>query len=317
MQDSINNISVKCWLNAKGFSYRVPASDGFSSKPGIVSPRQRRAPKHRSRRERYCQEGMLVQIGGSPHRWFGSKGPVSTLLAAIDDATRRVLGAVFRLQEDAQGYFLLMRGIVEKYGMLCRRSPAEIIPRNPPLYPHVGRIDRIRFSHITSDSDAPPRILPRPAYFNYPPFCAPARKIAAIPVSTRRRKPNFKRKNLYAKSFLLSHPVCFACAHRDAIISIPDFILNRTAQSVGVRVPVSGADLLANFRGGHSLAMHFLPFERNGLAKITNRTMLVRKAIEITFVSQSVLASAVARKLDQHLRDILGGLVCRSCPSAV
>ena len=83
---------------------------------GIRSPRQRRPLKHRSRRERYPQEGMLVQIDGSPHRWFGPEGPERTLLAAIDDATGKVLGAVFRHQEDAQGYFLLMHMIVEKYG---------------------------------------------------------------------------------------------------------------------------------------------------------------------------------------------------------
>jgi transposase len=83
---------------------------------GIRSPRQRRPPKHRSRRERYPNEGMLVQIDGSPHRWFGRQGPERTLLAAIDDATGKVLGAVFRHQEDAQGYFLLMQMIVEKYG---------------------------------------------------------------------------------------------------------------------------------------------------------------------------------------------------------
>jgi transposase len=83
---------------------------------GIASPRRRRSAKHRSRRERYPQEGMLVQIDGSPHRWFGRGGPVLTLLAAIDDATGKVLAAVFRQQEDAQGYFLLIRMIVEKYG---------------------------------------------------------------------------------------------------------------------------------------------------------------------------------------------------------
>jgi transposase len=83
---------------------------------GIQSPRRRRPPKHRSRRERYPNEGMLVQIDGSPHRWFGREGPERTLLAAIDDATGKVLGAVFRHQEDAQGYFLLMQMIVEKYG---------------------------------------------------------------------------------------------------------------------------------------------------------------------------------------------------------
>src|SRR5262245_6275701 len=59
---------------------------------------------------------MLVQIDGSPHRWFGRDGPELTLLAAIDDATGKVLGALFREREDAQGYFLLIRMIVEKYG---------------------------------------------------------------------------------------------------------------------------------------------------------------------------------------------------------
>ena len=34
---------------------------------GIRSPRKRRPPKHRSRRERYSQEGMLLQTDGSPH----------------------------------------------------------------------------------------------------------------------------------------------------------------------------------------------------------------------------------------------------------
>ena len=33
---------------------------------GIRSPRKRRPPKHRSRRERYPQKGMLLQIDGPP-----------------------------------------------------------------------------------------------------------------------------------------------------------------------------------------------------------------------------------------------------------
>ncbi len=83
---------------------------------GIASPRQRRPPKHRSRRERYPQEGMLVQIDGSPHRWLGPQRKKFTLLAAIDDATGKVVAALFRQQEDAQGYFLLLQTIVERYG---------------------------------------------------------------------------------------------------------------------------------------------------------------------------------------------------------
>ena len=36
---------------------------------------------------------------------------------AIDDATGKVVGAVFRQCEDAQGYFLVMRHVVSRYGI--------------------------------------------------------------------------------------------------------------------------------------------------------------------------------------------------------
>lgn len=84
---------------------------------GLRSPRPRRVPKHRSRRERRSQEGMLLQIDGSPHDWLQGRGPYITLVAAIDDATGTVPYALFREQEDAHGYFLLLREIVERKGV--------------------------------------------------------------------------------------------------------------------------------------------------------------------------------------------------------
>jgi transposase len=84
---------------------------------GIKSPRKRRAPKHRSRRERYTEEGMLLQIDGSRHDWLEGRGPYLTLVGAIDDATGEVPYALFREQEDAQGYFLLLRQIVATKGI--------------------------------------------------------------------------------------------------------------------------------------------------------------------------------------------------------
>jgi transposase len=84
---------------------------------GMPSPRRRRASRHRRRRERYVQEGMLLQIDGSPHDWLEGRGPWLTLIASIDDATGKVPAAVFRLQEDAQGYFLMLRQVVEKRGL--------------------------------------------------------------------------------------------------------------------------------------------------------------------------------------------------------
>jgi transposase len=84
---------------------------------GITSPRKRRPPKHRSRRERYPQEGMLLQIDGSPHDWLEGRGPHLTLIGAIDDATGKVPCAFFQEQEDSRGYFLLLREIVFNHGI--------------------------------------------------------------------------------------------------------------------------------------------------------------------------------------------------------
>jgi transposase len=84
---------------------------------GITSPRTRRAPKHRSRRERYPQEGMLLQIDASPHAWLEDRGPQFTLIGAIDDATGKVPFAFFQEQEDSAGYFKLLRGIVKRDGI--------------------------------------------------------------------------------------------------------------------------------------------------------------------------------------------------------
>ena len=83
---------------------------------GIGSPRTRRAPTHRSRRARYPQAGMLVQLDASPHDWLEGRGPRLALFAAIDDATGELLALLFRAEEDAQGYFLLVRMIVTTHG---------------------------------------------------------------------------------------------------------------------------------------------------------------------------------------------------------
>ena len=67
---------------------------------GMPSPRRRRPPRHRCRRERMPQEGMLVQIDGSWHDWLEGRGPWLSLLLAVDDATGTVPYALFREQEE-------------------------------------------------------------------------------------------------------------------------------------------------------------------------------------------------------------------------
>lgn len=83
---------------------------------GLLAPPARRPPQHRRRRERRSQAGQLVQIDGSPHAWLEERGPRLTLLTAVDDATGRLEAAVFREQEDAHGYLLLLCQLVERRG---------------------------------------------------------------------------------------------------------------------------------------------------------------------------------------------------------
>ncbi len=84
---------------------------------GLRSPRPRkRRRKHRSRRERYPQEGMLLQIDASLHDWLEGRGPRMTLLGVIDDATGKV-AARFHEVEDTRGYMLLLRDVCRKVGV--------------------------------------------------------------------------------------------------------------------------------------------------------------------------------------------------------
>jgi transposase len=84
---------------------------------GQGSPRKRRAPEHRSRRERYPQAGMMLQADGSRHDWLEGRGPWLTLVGMIDDANNEVPGAVFRDEEDAAGYFLVLEQVCRSKGI--------------------------------------------------------------------------------------------------------------------------------------------------------------------------------------------------------
>jgi transposase len=84
---------------------------------GLPSPRRGHKARHRYRRQRMPQEGMLLQLDGSPHAWLESQGPKFTLLLAIDDATGTAPYALFREQEDTLGYFELLKVIINRYGI--------------------------------------------------------------------------------------------------------------------------------------------------------------------------------------------------------
>ena len=100
-----------------GLAISRPSVHRILTAAGIPAPRKRRPPRHRRRRDRYPKAGMLVQVDTSRHDWLEGRGPYLSLVGAIDDATGEVLWARFREQEDAQGYFEVMREVVRRRGI--------------------------------------------------------------------------------------------------------------------------------------------------------------------------------------------------------
>ena len=85
---------------------------------GVDAVRGRRPPKHRRRRDRKAQAGLMLLWDGSRHDWLEGRGPWLCLVAAIDDATGELLpGAHFVEQECAAGYLRVLRDVVATHGV--------------------------------------------------------------------------------------------------------------------------------------------------------------------------------------------------------
>ena len=69
----------------EGIDLSRPTVRRILTKAGIGSPRSRRSPQHRFRRQRMPQAGMLVQLDGSHHAWLEDRGPKFALLLAVED----------------------------------------------------------------------------------------------------------------------------------------------------------------------------------------------------------------------------------------
>ena len=114
---------------------------------GLKSPRRRRPPRHRVRRQRMPREGMLVQVDGSHHRWLGDDGPPFALLLAVDDATGTVVNGLFCEQENTRDYFLLMRGLIQRHGIpIALYTDRHSVFKNVPGSGHAGAPTLLLFS---------------------------------------------------------------------------------------------------------------------------------------------------------------------------
>jgi transposase len=79
-----------------------------------VKRAKRRRSQVRKRRERMESAGLLLQMDGSPHRWFGNEK--SCLIAIIDDATSEIHAEFFK-SETTQGCLTVMRDYIEQKGL--------------------------------------------------------------------------------------------------------------------------------------------------------------------------------------------------------
>jgi transposase len=99
-----------------GFGWSVETLRGWMIQAGVWKPKRRRAQRvHPSRERRPCL-GELVQIDGSHHDWFEGRSAKCCLIAFIDDATGRVLGARFFEQETTQGYLAVLYALMQRHG---------------------------------------------------------------------------------------------------------------------------------------------------------------------------------------------------------
>ncbi len=123
---------------------------------GQGSPRKRRASKHRSRRERYPQAGMMLQTDGSRHDWLEGRGPWLTLVGMIDDANNQVPGALFREEEDAAGYFLVLEQVCRSKGIPQSIYADQHTIFQSPSQPSVeqelyGQLPRSQFGRLVDE----------------------------------------------------------------------------------------------------------------------------------------------------------------------
>lgn len=101
----------------EGISVSRPKVQRLLRAMGIAAVRKKRRPKHRTRRERKPQEGLLLQTDGSNHDWLEGRGPRFTLLGLIDDATNLVPAGFFDEEETTFGYFHIFYDTFSKEGL--------------------------------------------------------------------------------------------------------------------------------------------------------------------------------------------------------
>jgi transposase len=95
----VNHETLRGWLKAEG-----------------LWAKKRKRSKYRSRRTPRSRFGEMVQMDGSPHRWFGPDGPQTCLMHLVDDATKTSL-AIMSKEETTEAAFCVLQKWIKRYGV--------------------------------------------------------------------------------------------------------------------------------------------------------------------------------------------------------
>jgi transposase len=99
-----------------GMALSVETVRKLMIREGLWKPKKaKQLVVHQMRVRRACY-GELVQLDGSPHRWFEERGEVCNLLVFIDDATGKLMELYFTPGETTFGYFAATQRYLSRYG---------------------------------------------------------------------------------------------------------------------------------------------------------------------------------------------------------
>lgn len=121
---------------------------------GLWSRARKRSP-HRQRRERKAHFGELVQLDGSFHPWYETRGPRGCLMNLVDDATGRTLARLGD-QETIWAAADVLRRWIEAYGvpLALYTDWKNVYVREPNAEEQVtGAVPRTQFGRMCADLD--------------------------------------------------------------------------------------------------------------------------------------------------------------------
>jgi len=84
---------------------------------GIPLRFARRQPRRRRSRKRMPRVGLLLQFDASPYAWLEERGPRLNLHGGIDDASGKITGLRFELQECLLGYLHILDQTIRRHGI--------------------------------------------------------------------------------------------------------------------------------------------------------------------------------------------------------